>query len=162
MKTLLLLRHAKSSWEDPRLADYARPLNRRGQADAPRMGALAKSLDLAPDLIISSGAVRAHDTAQAFADACDYEGPIEMTRDLYMADPEEYLEVIQQVPDEMESLMLVGHNPGIEELLEELTGVYERMPTAALAQIALPVASWRAVATDGTGTFVQVWRPKEL
>ena len=127
MKTLLLLRHAKSSWDNPRLADFERPFNGRGRADAPRMGALLHKEGLEPDMIITSSAKRALATATAVAEACDNETAVQATRELYLAGPEEYLSLLAEVPETVSTLLMVGHNPGLEELLEELTGQWERL-----------------------------------
>ena len=162
MKTLLILRHAKSSWNNAQLTDYERPLNKRGKTDAPRMGRLLREQDLVPDLIISSSAERALTTAEAVALASGYEQEIQSTRSFYHADPEAYLDVLRQLDDSLERVMVVGHNPGMEELLEELTGVWEQMPTAALAQISLPINHWRELDGETTGELVNLWRPKEL
>lgn len=162
MKTLLLLRHAKSSWNNPGLSDFERPLNGRGLADAPRMGALLRQEELLPDLIITSAAKRALATARSVGDACGYEGQIEATRTLYMADVQDFLTVITAVPDTAKVVLMVGHNPGVEELLEKLTGHWERMPTAALAQILLPIVSWQNAAEGIEGELIAIWYPKEL
>ncbi len=162
MKTVLLLRHAKSSWANARLADFDRPLNGRGERDAPRIGRLLRREDLVPDLIVSSAAERAMQTAELVALAAGYEGDLRFSRDLYHADPETYLEVAARAPDDVARLMLVGHNPGMEELVEALTGAWERMPTAALAQITLPVTRWREVGDGTQGQLVNLWRPKEM
>lgn len=162
MKTLLILRHAKSSWGNAMLTDYERPLNKRGKIDAPRMGKLLREQDLVPDLIITSSAERALATAEAVALASGYEQEIQTTRSFYHADPEPYIEALQKLDDSCERVMVVGHNPGMEELVEALTGLWERMPTAALAQIALPINHWRELDEETTGELVNLWRPKEL
>ena len=162
MKTLLILRHAKSSWNNAQLTDYERPLNKRGKIDAPRMGKHLREQELVPDLIITSSAERAMTTAEAVAQASGYEQEIQSTRSFYHADPEAYLDVLRQLDDSLERVMVVGHNPGMEELLEELTGVWEQMPTAALAQISLPINHWRELDGETTGELVNLWRPKEL
>lgn len=163
MKTLLLLRHAKSSWDNPTLADHDRPLNPRGKASAPIMGALILEHGLTPDLIVTSSAKRARKTAKKVAKACDYRGKIRKERALYLAGPEAYLEAIHAVGEPSpERLMLVGHNPDMEDLVSLLTGRAERMPTAALAVIRLDVPDWRDVRFDEAGELVAVWRPREL
>ncbi len=162
MKTLLILRHAKSSWDNALLTDYERPLNKRGKQDAPRMGKLLREQDLVPDLIITSSAERALATAEAVALASGYEQEIRATRSFYHADPEAYLDVLRQLDDSLERVMVVGHNPGMEELLEELTGLWEQMSTAALAQISLPINQWSELDEETTGELVNLWRPKEL
>ncbi len=162
MKTLLILRHAKSSWQNMHLADHDRPLNERGKADAPRMGRLLKQEELVPDLIISSSAERALATAEAVALACGYETEIEVTRQLYHAYPDSYCDVLHTRGGKQERVMVVGHNPGIEELIEALTGQVEQMPTAALAQVQLDITHWKELTPEPTGKLVNLWRPKEL
>jgi len=162
MKTLLILRHAKSSWSDPALSDHDRPLNRRGKRDAPRMGELLRREELLPDLIISSTARRARATAEMVAEHSGFEGPLWLERDLYAAGAEEILAVLVTLPDEYTRVMVVGHNPGLEELLETISGDYERLPTGALAQVHLPLARWRDLDEETEGELVNLWRPKEL
>ena len=162
MKTLLILRHAKSSWEQPGLDDHARPLNARGERDAPRMGRLVRAERLVPDLIISSDAARARATAEAMAEAARYPGTILLEPRLYHASTTEILDVLRTTIDEdVASVMIVGHNPGLEELVARLTGVLETFPTAALAQIRLPIDDWSAITTTTRGTLLGLWRPKE-
>ncbi len=162
MKTLLLLRHAKSSWQYPDLADHDRPLNKRGKQAAPRVGQLLKDENLVPDLILSSTAARAQTTARKVAKACGYSGEIRVTRELYEADPEAYLTLLQAVADEHERVLVVGHNPDLETVLEHLTGESETLPTAALAVVELPVTHWQELNEETEGKLSQVWRPKEL
>jgi phosphohistidine phosphatase len=162
MKTLLILRHAKSSWADNRLGDHDRPLDNRGKVDAPKMGKLLERLDLVPDLIVSSSAKRAKTTAELAASSAGYDKQIKITRQLYHAGPEEYFQALQSVEDKFERVMVVGHNPGMEELIEVLSGVYEGMPTAALARIELKIESWKEIGEETKGRLVNLWRPKEL
>lgn len=162
MKTLLILRHAKSDWNNSQLSDYERPLNKRGKQDAPRMGQLLRDEDLVPDLIITSSAERALATAEAVADASGFANEVKYTRRLYHAAPEQYIEVLHEAGEEYERVMVVGHNPGIEYLLELLTDANERMPTAALAQIELPIEQWADLDDETMGKLVNVWRAKEL
>jgi phosphohistidine phosphatase len=162
MKTLLILRHAKSSWDNSRLADHDRPLNSRGKEDAPTMGRLLDREDMVPQLIISSSAERALATAESAAIAAGYEAEIEVTRQLYHAGPESYLEILRRVPNKNERVMVVGHNPGLEELVEHLTGRYQRMPTAALAQIQLPISRWVSLNEETTGRLANLWYPKDI
>jgi len=162
MKTLLMLRHAKSSWKNSELADHDRPLNKRGKRDAPRMGELIVREALIPDLIISSSARRAKKTTQLLVEETGYAGEIIFERDLYAAWPEAYIETLSLIPDEFEAVMVVGHNPGLEDLLEILTGEVERMPTAALADVSLPIKHWRELSFETKGELVNIWRPKEL
>lgn len=162
MKELLVLRHAKSSWNDLSLRDFDRPLNKRGKMDAPRMGKLLAEQDLVPDLIITSAAVRARLTAEAVAETSGYDAEIFETSELYMAMPEDYIAVLNHVQDSNTLVMVVGHNPGIEDLIEDLTGEWYRMPTAALAHIQLDIDSWQSLDAESEGELVNNWYPKEL
>ncbi len=162
MPTLLLMRHAKSGWDDPSLADHERPLNARGRKSAPRMGELLKQQGLVPDLIITSTARRAVDTAHAVVTSTGYDGRIEVTRRLYLAEPDTYLEVLGELEARYERVLLVGHNPGISELVGRLTGDAVEMPTAAIARIELAVPSLSAVHSGTRGRLVDLFKPKEL
>jgi phosphohistidine phosphatase len=162
MKTLLILRHAKSSWKKPGLTDYDRPLNKRGKLDAPRMGELIREKALVPDLIISSSAKRACQTADRVAQACGYRNEVRLEDDLYLAYPDVIVRILKLLLDGLNSVMVVGHNPGVEELLRLSTGHEEVMPTAALAHIILPIRSWSEMNSQATGELVHLWRPKEL
>jgi phosphohistidine phosphatase len=162
MKTLLILRHAKSSWDEPHLSDHDRPLSKRGKLDAPRMGQLLCEEGLVPDLILSSTACRARATAKSVAGTCGYEKDIQFSRDLFHADVETYLWILEEIPEEAGCVMIVGHNPGMEELLDFLTGESEWLPTAALAQVELPIQCWRDIDEDVEGELIRIWRPREL
>jgi phosphohistidine phosphatase len=162
MKSLLILRHAKSRQDVPGLADHDRPLNQRGQHDAPRMGRLLARERLVPEMIISSTATRACTTATRVAEACGHAGPLELTRRLYLSGPLEHLSVVSELGDDAASLMVVGHNPDLEELVHLLTGESTTLPTAALARIELPIDSWSELAPGVRGRLAGVWRPKEL
>ena len=162
MKTLLVLRHAKSSWNDPALDDHERPLNKRGRRDGPRMGEFVRENGLLPDIVFSSDAVRARHTAEAVAEAARYTGEILLNPHLYMASPADILSLLRTVRKNAETVMIVGHNPGLEELVEQLTGEPQDLPTAALAQIVLPIEQWRDLKPSTRGTLLGHWRPKEL
>ena len=162
MKTVLILRHAKSSWSNPGLADIDRPLNKRGKRDAPRMGSLLREQDIVPDLILSSPARRAKKTAQAVSEYSSFDGEIEIVPDFYPGDPETFIVTLMSVPDQVDSVMIVAHNPGLEEFLYELAGESARIPTSALAQVALPIDSWQDLEDEVQGKLVNLWRVKEL
>ncbi len=161
-KTLLILRHAKSSWKDYSLSDHDRPLNKRGKRAAPRMGELLRDQGLTPDLIISSTARRARDTVARVTPAAGFDGEIIWDSSLYGGGVHAYTWAIRHAPDAVNSVMVVGHNPDLEELVEVLTTVVTFMPTAALAQVALPIDSWLDLVVDGGCELVNLWRPKEL
>lgn len=162
MKTLLLLRHAKSSWKDTELDDHDRPLNKRGKRDAPRMGKLLVEENLVPDLIVSSSAKRTRRTAELVAEAADYRGETRLTGDLYEANAERLLAAIQVVPHHVSRLLLIGHNPGLEELLEAISGAYHPLSTAALAWLEVPVEAWRDFQRDLGSDLKHLWQPREL
>jgi phosphohistidine phosphatase len=162
MKTLLILRHAKSSWNNPELADIDRPLNKRGKRDAPRIGALLREEDLIPDIIISSPAVRARKTAKAVSKASGYEGKIEINEDYYPGYTESFIESFYSLEERIGSVMIVAHNPGLEEFLYDLTGESVRLPTSALAQVLLPIDEWFELEERTEGKLINLWRVKEL
>jgi phosphohistidine phosphatase len=161
MKTLLLLRHAKSSWKQPNINDHDRPLNKRGKMEAPKVGKYLKANELLPDLIISSTARRAQDTAQAVAEESGYEREIGLYQDLYLSDTACYLDIIQSLQDTVNRVLVVGHNPVMDELLTLLTDVAQHMTTAALAQIDLPISSWQELNEATDGRLQNLWTPRE-
>ncbi len=148
MKTLYVLRHAKSSWNDESLSDFERPLNERGKKAAPFMGEFMKKNDFAPDLIISSPAERAKQTAELVKKAANFEAEIRFNEKIYEASPLRLLEVVSQTDASAKTLMLVGHNPGFEGLVRVLAGENARMPTAALAVLDLEIDDWAEVYDD--------------
>lgn len=161
-KLLLILRHAKSSWEFEELSDHDRPLNNRGRRDAPLMGRKLLKEQLVPQIIISSSAVRAHSTAKKVAKACGYEDEILIDPALYGSGYSDYLNVLTNQEDEHDIIMLVGHNPISEQLVEVLTGEIVTMPTCAIACISLPITSWKQIIAKTKGQLLNLWRPKEL
>ena len=160
MKTLFIMRHAKSSWAETDLADFDRPLNDRGRRDAPFMGTVMRENGYAPEIILSSPAVRARETARLVKEGGNLAGEIFFDDRIYEASPQTLKQVVSEIDDKNASAMLVGHNPGIEGFIRLLTGTLEPMPTAALAIIQLTPASWRDVATN-SGRLVKVIRPKD-
>jgi len=163
MKTLMLLRHAKSSWKDSELADHDRPLNKRGKKDAPQMGHLLSKEGLVPDLILSSTAVRARQTVEAVAKASSYKSPIELLDSLYLATAGKLLsDASSHAPDSVGRLLLVGHNPGMEDLVEILSGKREAFPTAALAVFEVGIDRWGALELGVETKLLKVYRPKEI
>lgn len=142
MKRLLVLRHAKSDWSDGSLDDWQRPLNDRGRRDAPRVGEWLRGRSRQPDAIITSDAVRARTTAEAVAKAAGYAGAIVIEPSLYHATPQAVIEVLNGVAGAAQTVLIVGHNPGLEDLVRRLTGEYHAMPTAALIELELPIEQW--------------------
>ena len=170
MKTLTLLRHAKSGWDDPVKRDFDRPLNKRGRKAALTVGREMRARGLAFDRVIASPAVRVIETLADVAEG--YGGPIEPIYDnrIYLAPVSTLLELIHEADDGAERLLIVGHNPGLELLAMTLTRddgaglrgeIAIKYPTATLAEIALPVDHWREVA-EGIGEVIRFIRPRDL
>jgi len=161
MKTLLLMRHAKSSWKNPELSDIERPLNKRGKKDAPFMGTMLKEKELVPQLILSSTAVRARQTTELVAAACDFVGDILYLEPFYLAESAAYLSGLATLPNDTELVMVVGHNPGLEGLLQILSGRIEALPTGTIAYLSLPIASWHDLHTDTEGELLELLLPPD-
>lgn len=162
MKRLLILRHAKSSWGDEKIPDHERPLNKRGQRAAPAMGRLIRKDGLLPDLVLSSTALRCRQTVAAMIEASGYSGEVRWLADLYMAEAPAYIEALRSLPDDPAAVMVVGHNPGLEELLAVLTGGVEHLATGSLALVALPLEHWSELSETTRGELDGLWKPKEL
>jgi len=160
MKTLFLLRHAKSSWDDAGLSDFDRPLNDRGLLTAPFMGKLMCERGLEPSTILSSPAQRAKQTAVLVKEASGFSHEIQFDDRIYEASPHNLAQVASEIDDTHASAMLVGHNPGMEGLIRYLTGCLEPMPTAALAVIGLNIDRWNEI-DAGSGELRVVYRPKD-
>lgn len=162
MKTLLVQRHAKSSWKHPEVSDHDRPLNKRGRRDAPRMGRFVAAQGLRPDVIVASTARRARRTAEEVARHAGCEGAVQLDRRLYLASPDEIVDVVRGVAGSARRVMVVGHNPGLEDLVARLAGRRETLPTAALAALRLSIRSWTELTASTAGDLAGPWRPREL
>jgi len=161
MKTLVLLRHAKSSWDDSSLRDFDRPLAERGIKDAPRIGRAIKERALAPDLIVCSTAVRARQTLDLVSKGAGFECEKKFEEPVYGASSAELMKLVRGLPDSASTVVLVGHNPGFEDLLGRLTDGRDHMPTCATACISLPAETWSDV-DDGEGKVKWMLTPKGL
>lgn len=148
MKHLTLIRHAKSSWADGNLSDFERPLNRRGQRDAPVMGRKFAEVEPRPDLFVSSPALRAHTTAQIFvAEATPPPPPLVLERDLYEAGVEDFLGVIHRLDPSARHVAIFAHNPAVTEIVNLLSAAgIANVPTCALMRLRLDVDRWADVA----------------
>jgi phosphohistidine phosphatase len=162
MKTLLLLRHAKASASDTDLGDHERPLAKRGKRDAPKMGRLLRDENLLPDLIVSSSAKRCRKTADHVIEQSGYRGETRITGDLYEANEQTLREFLGRLDDRVSRVLLVAHNPGMEQLLQSLIGSYSPLTTAALANLELPIESWRDLNGETHATLHNIWQPQEL
>ena len=153
MKTLYLIRHAKSSWKNDLLDDFDRSLNQRGKHDAPMMGKRLKKLGLQPDVIVCSPAKRAQKTAAKIADELNYPTEqIQLVPEIYEAELIDLLQVIEQLSDSAATVFLVGHNPGISGFAAYLTGDYAgNLPTCSVFAIDFQIDSWQEV-SQGLGT----------
>lgn len=161
MKTLFLLRHAKSSWNDASLTDFERPLNERGQNAAPLIGEFMRRQKLRPNLILCSPAERARQTIALVSQAAAFKAELRYDERIYAATRARLSAVVSQIDEGVGKVLLVGHNPGLEELIESLTGEVLRMPTAALALITLNIERW-AETREQCGQLIQLVKPKEL
>ncbi|HKJ31444.1 MAG TPA: histidine phosphatase family protein [Balneolales bacterium] len=149
-RTLLLMRHAKSDRSDPMLSDIDRPLNERGRNDAPLMGKFIFDVAGTPDQILSSTAQRARETAELVAAPCKYKQGIIMESSLYASTPGKYIQAISKVPKDVKTLLVVGHNPIMEQLSSMLCSgrpneVSFRMPTASIACFIVEDRTWNTI-----------------
>jgi len=161
MKTLFLLRHAKSSWHDQTLADFERPLNGRGRRAAELMGHYLKTDSILPELVLSSPAVRARETLDLVTRAAEWSTEVRYDQRIYEASDIRLAEVVTEIDDERNVAMLVGHNPGLEQLLLRLTGETVEMSTATLAKVAFEITEWTN-AIDKRGTLESLVKPGDL
>jgi len=161
MKRVLLLRHAKSKRGPEYDTDFERPLAKRGKGDSAKVGAFLTEQDLIPDQIYSSSAKRARQTAERCAEAAGYEGEIRFHDTLYMGGVEAYLDLLANTDDSAVTVLCVGHNPDMAEMVETLSGHWARMPTAALARIEFDVEHWEDL-VPGEGNLVWVQEPRAL
>jgi phosphohistidine phosphatase len=159
MKTLLIMRHAKSSWKEQEMPDHDRPLKKRGRKDIANMAKILKKKALMPDLILSSSAVRAKDTATLMKEKLNYKGKLELIDDLYMAEPETYIQKISSVPEKVDKLLIVGHNPGLEGLAMTLGDKITSLPTGSIAKIYLFIDKWSELTTETDGEINHLWLP---
>lgn len=161
MKTLYILRHAKSDWSDAGLSDFERPLNKRGQAAAPLMGEAMKNRGFQPATIISSPAARARQTAELIRQSAELTSAINFDSRIYEAGSLTLLQVASEIDEAHDSAIIVGHNPGLEGLIKMLTGELQPMPTAALAVVDLDIERWSRI-TSANGKLRDLIRPKEI
>ena len=161
MKTLFLLRHAKSSWKDETLPDFERPLNRRGKRAAETMGRYFKTSAIVPELILCSPAERARETLNLVLKASRWTTEVRYDQRIYDATAQRLVEVVSQIDNDRKVAMLVGHNPGMEELLLLLTAESVGIATGTCAKVAVKASKW-ANAVDKRATLEWVVKPREL
>lgn len=167
MKKLFIIRHAKSSWDDPELDDFDRPLNKRGKKDAPRMGKRLKERRVTPDLMLSSPAERALATCEAIATVLQFDQTkIKTDKRLYHAHEDQILDVIRNLKDSPrdneEVAVIFGHNPGLTEFANSLLNeTIDNIPTCGIVAATLPVERWQDV-TYGCGKMLFFDFPKRV
>jgi phosphohistidine phosphatase len=161
MKKLLLLRHAKSSWKDAGMKDFDRPLNKRGLKDAELIGKFIGTKKVRPVLFISSPAERARQTVELVVTSAALQGELRFDERIYEASVSRLFEVISQIEDNVDVVLLVGHNPGFAELLHGLTGEMRDFSTAGLAGIELNIEKWSKVRAS-VGHLKWFVAPKDL
>lgn len=160
-QTLYLLRHAKSSWKDASMRDFDRPLKGRGRDAAKQIGKRLASEKPQPVLVVCSPAARTRETAEIVLENSNLKADVTFEQRIYEASLRDLLHVVSGIPDDKEVVMMIGHNPGFEELTAYLSGEHRRMPTCALAKIRLDVTSWKDIKA-GEGTLAWFITPKEL
>lgn len=166
MKRLVVLRHTKSSWDDPGFDDHDRPLAKRGRKAAEKLAGQIREHGPAPELVVCSTALRARETLAGVGRGLEADVPVQLDPGLYMASLQGLVGLVRKLPDEYDSVMLVGHNPGFHELVLHLADdlpdrVRDKLPTGALVTIDLDVRHWQDVRV-GTGHVVGVVFPREL
>ncbi len=149
MKTILFMRHAKSDWSTHHQADFDRPLNARGQRDAPMMASFLAHHHLLPEWIVSSPAMRARLTAEFVARESRFRGQLTFDDRIYLGSPSMLLSVVRDLPEDTDTALLVGHNPGLEDTIALLCGGHVRMSTAAIASLRVDADRWRDVRAGG-------------
>ncbi|HEY4262318.1 MAG TPA: histidine phosphatase family protein [Schlesneria sp.] len=162
MKTLLLLRHAKSCWEDSSLADHDRPLKSRGIKAAGRIGQLIGAQKCCPELVLCSTAIRAKETLRLVLEESKAAPEVEYVERLYHCSLDVFISVLKSIPWDLRVVMLVGHNPGLEEFLSHLIGQPQTMQTGALARIELDLPQWSDFNSTMSGRLADLWRPRAL
>jgi phosphohistidine phosphatase len=161
MKTLVIIRHAKSSWDYPTLSDFERPLNDRGLRDAPRMGKRLDEKEIIPDLMLSSPAKRALTTCHYFADALQCPSTcIRTESSLYHASEETILKIIKSLENTSDIIFLFGHNPGLTDFVNKISNSHiQNIPTCGMAGISFNALRWREI-TWGSGELIFFDFPK--
>ncbi len=154
------MRHAKSSWNDANSSDFQRPLNERGLKAAPLIGKIMFDRRIKPELIVSSSAERAKQTAMLVKEAAQIGGEIQFDQRIYEAGLPTLMQILAETKENFESVLFVGHNPGFENLLNALTGGAQPMQTAVLAVIDLDIDNWSKI-TPNCGTLRVLIRPKD-
>lgn len=170
MLRLWLLRHAKSAWDDPELDDFARPLSPRGRKACRRIGRHMAERGIRPDLVLCSPATRTRQTLERLQKRLGQDAKVRFEPTLYLAAPDVMLALIRSLPNACREVLVIGHNPGLEELAQKLAGtaagdalarLAEKYPTGALAELCFPVRSWSQTSPEG-GFLASFVTPNQL
>jgi phosphohistidine phosphatase len=162
-RKLIVLRHAKSAWPNNTPTDHARPLSKRGRSDAPRVGARLSALHWQPQWVIASDALRARQTWESMQGALGQGATVRFVRELYDAGAGAVWQVLTELPDDVHTAMVIGHNPGWEEVVEEFTGYDVQLTTCNAALLSIDAESWASAASQAGGWSIEhIVRPKEL
>jgi phosphohistidine phosphatase len=162
MKTLLLMRHGKSSWKDDSLSDHERPLKKRGRRDSQRIAEIIVENDLYPDIILCSSAKRTKETAKLVMETLNYDNKVSYLKSFYMGEPDDFINALNELSNKNKVVLIVAHNPGLEALIQIMDGEIESLPTAALGQLVLAIDDWKDLTLESMGELVGFWKPKEL
>jgi phosphohistidine phosphatase len=163
-KVLLILRHAKSSWKNKKLDDHDRPLNRRGRREAIEMGEYLKKTNMIPNAIVTSSATRAIETTTLVCRNCSYNKLVEVNFEFHRGGTSAYIHAISIAPNDKNILLIVGHNPDLEDLIKVITNRTIKLPTCTLIQINMNIKNWKSTAIYGSfkSEIVNIWRPKRI
>ena len=161
MKKLYIIRHGKSSWKDLGLDDFERPLNKRGKHDAPVMGERLKNKNIIPDIILSSPAKRAKMTAEVIAKKVHYNKKISFEKNIYEADKDTLKKIVNNIDDRYNTVFLIGHNPGLNELAEYYVDYDDNLPTCGILGIEFTCSHWQDANADNA-TLIFIDYPKNI
>ncbi|HOC22859.1 MAG TPA: histidine phosphatase family protein [Anaerolineaceae bacterium] len=159
-KTLLLMRHGKSSWKDKKIPDYERPLKKRGKAASAEIGKILRENELIPQAILSSPALRASETAEIVAKESGFPGKITFIDSFYMAEPDVYINYLKGLDDSLERVMIISHNPGLEAFMQLLDGRLEALPTGSMAYLCLNINHWSDLSLETDAELIGFWDPE--
>jgi phosphohistidine phosphatase len=161
MKTLILMRHAKSSMDGKKQEDWERPLNKRGKKNAVTLAKALQEKGIVPEVILASAAVRSHQTAELLIEELKFRGDVHYLAHLYKGEVDSYLFEIKRLLDQEKCVLVIGHNPMLESFLQMVSAKVESLPTASLAFLNVPVESWKDFNFEITSQLVDFWKPKD-
>jgi phosphohistidine phosphatase len=155
------MRHPKSSWKDPDLDDFDRPLKNCGKKDAQAMAQILVEKELLPEKLFASSAKRTRRTAEIIVEETKTDFPVEYLDQLYLAETPCYENLLRELPDDLNHVMIIGHNPGIESLVQIFCKEIESIPAGAIALVSAPVNRWKDLMTDIRCDLVDIYKPKQ-